>query len=342
MEKIEQERECERQSEIREIEARAAYKREKNRIEQDVKLSEAEKAHQLQVLEVRHRKELLEAEAEVEAAGKARERAALEHEVAVAKLKNDLTAVASAEARQTELAEREERIADALAKAQEAIDRLAGISEPLLQQLADQTEKNGYQAAERLVSPEFGFSAAQLAALGFDVGRQSLVEFLTDKAKQDGDALELKKQDLVTRDIGTAKVKALPIGKSLQFKLESKRAGFITVLNLGTSGTAYVHVPNGLIADKNIRIADGKSYLIPGKELFPWQWDYREEGPAGWEHIIGIVSDGPLLPESITGRSTTEAPIVKLTPEELDGLFTTLNDFPPQSWSAGVLSFLVG
>ena len=304
-----------------------------------MKLSEAEKAHQLQVLEVRHRKELLEAEAEVEAASKARERAALEHEGAVAKLKNNLAAVASAEERQAELVQREERIADSLAKAQKAIDRLAGISEPLLQQLADQTAKNGYQAAERLVSPEFGFTAAQLRALGFDVGRQSLVEFLTDKAKQDGGALELKKQDLVTRDIGAAKVKALSIGKSLQFKLESKRAGFVTILNLGTSGAVYVHVPNGLIADKGVRIADGKCYLIPGEELFPWQWDYREEGPAGWEHIVGIVSDAPVLPDTITGRSTTEAPIVKLRPDELDGVFSTLNDLPAESWSAGVLSF---
>ena len=342
MEQIEQEQKRERQSEIREIESRAEYEREKVRIEQDVKLSEAEKTHELHILEIRHRKELLEAEAEVEEARRARERAALGHEVAVAKLKNDLAAVASAEERQTELAEREDRIADSLAKAQETIERLAGISEPLLQQLANQTAKNGYQAAERLVSPEFGFTAAQLTALGFDVGRQSLVELLAEKAKQDGDTLALQKQNLVTRDIGAAKVKALPIGKSLQFKLESKRAGFITVLNLGTSGTAYVHVPNGLIADKNIRIADRKSYLIPGKELFPWEWDYREEGPAGWEHIVGIVSDAPVLPDTITGRSTTEAPIVKLRPDELDGVFSTLNDLPAESWSAGVLSFLVG
>jgi hypothetical protein len=97
-----------------------------------------------------------------------------------------------------------------------------------------------------------------------------------------------------------------------------------------------------MIKSPNVRVLEGRSYFIPGDELFPWDGDYREEGPAGWEHIIGIVSDDPILDDEIIARSTSDSPIVELDSRDALELLNTLEDVSPQSWSAGILSFLVG
>jgi len=342
MERMAEERDRQLQAELREAKARTDYEKEKGRIEADKHLSESERTHQLQVLELRHRKELLAAETEIENARRAAEQAALEHEVALARLQKDLEAARQAETRMAESDSQHVALSATLEKATAVLDQLGRISEPLLSQLAGQDEEKANQAAERLVSPEFGISASALAALGFDVANQALVQRLSCKQTADGQSVLLSKADLTTRDIGTAKVKALPIGRSLQFKIESRRAGYLTLLNLGTSGAVYVHVPNAMIGNQNVRIVEGKPYFIPGQELFPWEWDYREEGPAGWEHIVGIVSEDPVIADDTLIRSTAESPIVRLTPKELEMLFDKLEDMHSEIWSSGVLSFLVG
>ncbi len=342
MERIAGERDRQLQAELREAKVQTDYEKEKARIEADRKLSEAERTHQLQVLELRHRKELLAAETEIENARRTAEQAALEHEVAVARLRKDLESASKAETRMAEAQEQHDALAAALTKATAVLDQLGRISEPLLAQLAGRDEKVANQAAERLVSPEFGISASALAALGFGVANQALVQRLSGKQTADGKCVLLSKADLTTRDIGAAKVKALPIGRSLQFKIESRRAGYLTLLNLGTSGAVYVHVPNAMIGGRNVRIVEGKTYYVPGQELFPWEWDYREEGPAGWEHIVGIVSDEPVIAADILSSSSIEAPIIRLTPEEVGRVCAKLEEMPSASWSSGVLSFLVG
>ena len=350
MERIAQERDRQLQAEIREVKAKTDYEKEKGRIEADKQLSESERTHQLQVLELRHRKELLAAETEIENARRAAEQSALEHELAVARLRKDLESVSKAETRIAESREEHTALAASLAKTAELLDRLNRASEPLLQRLAGKDLQKSNAAAERLVSPEFGFTASQLLGLGFSVPNQALVASLSTKHGTGGKAVELVKEDLTekiiktlgTRDIGVAKVKALPIGHSLQFKLVSHRVGYVSLLNLGTSGAVYLHVPNAMIGGQNVRIVEDKPYFVPGQELFPWEWDYREEGPAGWEHIVGIVSDEPVIPGEIVGRSTAEAPIVRLTAEEVGVLFAKLEDMPADTWSSGVLSFLVG
>jgi hypothetical protein len=60
----------------------------------------------------------------------------------------------------------------------------------------------------------------------------------------------------------------------------------------------------------------------------------REEGPPGWEHIVGIVSNEPVVSTDVLGRSTAEAPVVRLTPEEVALLFAKLEDSPAGTWSA--------
>lgn len=339
----EEARERERAAERRKEKEEAKYMAEKASIEQSRVIGEKEREHQRQVLEQKHQKTLLDLRIEMERAEQARVRAALEHEIEMGKLRNDLAAVHSAQAMASESRERQRQTGDIRRDAQTALDRLVELPEPLLQRLAAADDRIRHQAADRLVSPEFRFTPAQLMALGFPVYQQALVESLTRKAVTGRQPpVRLVKRELSLRDIGAAKVQSLAIGRSLSFELISGRDGCMTVLNLGTSGKIYVHLPNALVGDRSSHVESDRTYRIPGPELFPWKYDYREEGPAGWEHIAGIVSDEPVVPAQALARSTVEAPIVLLQPDEIETLRARLEDMRPDSWSVGVLSFFVG
>ena len=140
--------------------------------------------------------------------------------------------------------------------------------------------------------------------------------------------------------VGVAKVKALKIGTSLAFSFESARPGYVTMLNLGTSGRVWVHVPSALRSPRDARVEAGRRYTVPGPELFPWPHDYREEGPGGWEHIVVVVSDQPIIPDDATKALSTDSPLLRLDHAELARIVGQMES-SPDSWSAGVLSFLV-
>ena len=348
LERLSQARQRERDAEIREAAGKAEYEKEKKRIEADMALSEQERDHQLQLLERRHRKELIEADAEIANARREAEKAALEHEATMARLRQDAGAVAQAEARDKEAEDRHQAVLKEIDGLKSTLTKIADLPDNLLAQLADRDARRSNAAAERLVSPEFGVSASALAALGFRVERQNLVEALRQKAASDDEKVTIRKTELVTRDIGTAKVKGLPINTSLQFEFTTLRSGHVTLINIGTSGSVYVHVPNAYVTLDNAKVDRARSYAIPGPELLPWErlrqlgLDYVEVGPPGWEHIAVLISDRPLVNSRVLASASSDAPFVKLAAEDIAELCETLSDEPAKQWTAGVLSFLVG
>jgi hypothetical protein len=345
--RIEQERERQRQAELREAASKADYEREKVRIEADLSLSEKERGHQLQVLELRHRKELIQAETEIENAKRAAEKASLEHEATIARLRNDVETAKLAKIKEEESDQQHRKLAERLAEMQRVLETLAIGPENLLSQLADRDARRAHDARER-VTQLSEVTASQLADLGFAVAPQLIVQNLRDKAVADREPVVIRKAELGTRDIGTKRVKALPINTSLQFEFSTQQAGFTTLLNIGTSGSVYLHVPSAYVGPSEAKVVAGKSYMIPGSELLPWDGlqqaglDYVEIGPPGWENIAVLISDEPIVAPRVSARSTSESPFVKLTPEEVEEFCGVLSERPPGSWSAAVLSFLVG
>ena len=346
--RIEQERERQRQAELREDAAKASYDKEKARIEADLALSAKEREHQLQVLELHHRRDVIQAEKEIEDAKRAAEKAAAEHVIAIGQLRHNADTVKTGEAREEEAQYRHKEVVERLAGVEGILEKLAALPENLLARLADRDTGKANATAERLVSPEFGIPAASLAGLGFRVERQSLIEGLRQKALADGDKVTIRKTELVTRDIGTAKVKGLPINTSLQFEFSTERGGYVTLLNIGTSGSVYVHVPNAYVTVERARVDEGRSYAIPGAELLPWErlrqlgLDYVEVGPPGWEHIAVLISDQPLINARTLAKANLESPFVKLASNDIADLCETLSNEPADMWSASVLSILVG
>ncbi len=347
LERLSQARQREREAQIREAAGKAEYEKEKMRIEADMALSEKERDHQLQLLERRHRKELIEADAEIANAHREAEKAAREHELTMARLRQDKEALLQAEARGKEAKDRHEAVLKEIDAMKSTLAEIADLPDNLLAQLADRDERKSNAAAERLVSKEFGVPASTLAALGFRVERQNLVEALRQKSVSDGDKVRIQKNELVTRNMGTVRVSGLPINTSLQFEVTSSRSGYATVINIGTSGSVYLHVPNAYVTLEQAHITDARPYLIPGPELLPWErlrqlgLDYVEVGPPGWEHIAVVVSYQPTMHPRLLARASPEAPFVKLGDGDIADLCETLNDLSADQWTAGVLSFLV-
>jgi len=348
LERVAQARQRERGAELREAAAKAEYEKRKKQIESDLSLSDEERAHQLQLLEKHRRKELIEADTEIENARREAERAALKHEVTLARLRQDADAAGKAKEKDQQGEEQHQAVLNELGELKAALAKLADFPGNLLAQLAGRDAATANAAAERVVSPEIDISASVLTGLGFRVERQKLVQCLRKKAIADGEPVTICKTELVTRNIGTAKVKGLPINTSLQFEFSTERAGFVTVVNIGTSGSVYLHAPNAYVGPSEAKVGAGKRYMIPGSDVLPWErlrqcgLDYVEVGPPGWEHLAVLVSHEPLIAASVAARSRHESPFVRLTSQEVDELGGLLTSMPPDNWSAAVLSFLVG
>jgi hypothetical protein len=233
------------------------------------------------------------------------------------------------------------------------------------------------QVVEWGTRPEFaGLDPALFAQAGYSVARVQLSRNLAEKAERDGRPVVLAKAEVLsrslgdlmrgvglrstpltrgelgTRDIvlkkaGQEPLAGLKIGSLLKFKFTTRRAGFVSIINFGTSPKLWLHAPNGYVGPASACAQAGGSYEIPGKELLPPErlaadgLEYREDGPPGWETLAVVVSDQPWISESTTQRARREGPIVELLPDEVAGLARRLAEWNPSSWSSGVLSFFV-
>ena len=173
-----------------------------------------------------------------------------------------------------------------------------------------------------------------------------LLKLLQQKINNETPKIFLTKNNFRKKLVGNEKVNSLLINSNSQFEFITERDGYVMMLNIGTSGSIFLHVPNAYITAQKAQVYDGR-YTIPGKKLLPYQQlqknghEYLEGGPAGLEHIAIIISDEILVPSSIVERSTCEIPFVKLTSEDIQTIFQKFSNIDSSSWSVGILSFLV-
>ena len=105
--------------------------------------------------------------------------------------------------------------------------------------------------------------------------------------------------------------------------------------------------PNSYIPPDQACVVNNESYLIPGSSLLSHEdlsrngLCYIEGGPAGWEELVVIISDQPLVNKRLLFRSTPKMPFVKLSGQDYESFIDQLDSLSEQSWSVGVLSFLV-
>ena len=335
----------ERDLEVQEAEATGEYQAKRAEILARRQVSDLQRRHELQILQLEQEKQRALREKEIDDLRQERERAALEHEVTLAGIRRsdeDAQRVAQQAQRVMEQMERRYRqLADHHARTAQAADRLRTLPD-LLHQAAEADPRRRYEAAERLVQ-EHDIPGGLLSSLGCEVLPQELVSLLNRKMHLEGRPVQLRMAEITTRDIGVKKVNALTVNSSLRFEFQADRAGCVTVLNIGTSGNVWLHVPNVWVPPDQARVEMRTTYAVPGHPLLPLPpgLDYVEAGPGGWEHVAVLVTDSPLAAPSTVQRSGPDMPFVMLSNEELNAIGTRLADMEADEWSAGLLSFLV-
>jgi Domain of unknown function (DUF4384) len=273
-----------------------------------------------------------------------------ELELKLAQLRKSMAESELAEQRlereKADLQERKSRLQESVQKVhEEGIKRDEMITESAQQigrlslDLNSSNLMQAHQAREKLTSPEIGLSTELLAEAGFGDARQQMLEFFRNREKSARGQLRFFKRDLITRDMGTPKQhQILRLNSPLDFQLSSDAEGYLTLFNVGTSGRCWLIAPNFMCPSVDCRMKAGVDYQIPGRPIFPFV--LQENGPAGWEHIIAIVSDIPLVRETICRKSDKASPVAEVILEDIaDWRDMLLAETDP--WVVAVLSFKV-
>ncbi len=275
------------------------------------------------------------------------EKRALEHEQEMIALRGNREEVQrlQEQRRQAELSYQAQ--AQSLRDLKEELKKLfSGFTTEVLTGLFQHNQSAAYNAASSITA--HGFSAQQLRAMGIST-KLDFVERLQDSAVQIRKN-NLKRKRYSTRDTITGPARevefdTLLVHEKVNFEFASPRPGYVTIINPGTSGKFWLHVPN---AHRPMpRIEGRRTYQVPGPELLPEDkieaagLAFYENGPAGWEYIVVIVSDEPLMETAVVGRSRDQAPVIELSPAELQGALDRLERLGRDHWAAGVAKFRV-
>jgi hypothetical protein len=316
-------------AEHRERRARQDEERHREQIQQirqDRQLSERERTLRIQQEELK----LQQVRHEGQQAAVDAQRAASEHEARIRVLEAELK-------RYETLSKRDEQLAERFDKLQDWMANVTSNMGPILAALSSADRRQAHQAAE-VITQDWGVKPEALQSVGFDVTTQVLVDTWTGKQERDGRPVKLSKRELIARDIGFKSINILKKGSRLNFTVRSERAGYVTVMNLGTSGKFYLMCPGSLCEPERARVEAGRGYEMPGPELFPFDGDLVESGPAGREHIVVVVSQKPLSLARRLGLGPDSPPIVAIEPGVLAATMAEL-EAAPEQWTAGVLSF---
>jgi len=347
LEKIEQEGKRKQQAELRKKEDLAQYEKKKMRIQTEIDISTADRENKLQLLEKKHQKDNLELENEVEDAKRTAEKAAFDHELYIAQRKNDIDAVQAIKKRE-EFAEKDyNHVKKQISEQQETLEKIAELPETLRAGLSDIADKIGEMAYRRneTITREFKIPTNHLVKFGYASPQQLLIDFFQAKTSSEKKLVNIQKRNLVTRDIGLTRAETLQVNDSLEFEFSTERSGFVTLLNIGTSGSVYLHIPNVYVNVMETKVNLNQVYYVPGEllPLYEHGWNYIENGPSGWEHLAIIISDEPIpvVKNQLINRSKTDMAIVKLSGDEFEKLCTELSDWDENSWAVDVCSFYV-
>ena len=132
---------------------------------------------------------------------------------------------------------------------------------------------------------------------------------------------------------------ALRKGDSLEFSFTSSKSGFVTILNLGTSGKMTILAPNSLTGSDtlSVKVDQGVRYNFPKSIMPDLDADsFIEDSSSGLEGIYVIVTKKPLFNFAKTGDLTQ---LSELSYDKVQALIDQLKSLDANAWSAGCLEF---
>ena len=164
--------------------------------------------------------------------------------------------------------------------------------------------------------------------------------------KERYDKVPMKVKAVLSRDIGCRKFDELRIGQSLAFEFVSPKDGYVTIINLGTSGNFWLHAPNAYVNATQAKVKADQMYSIPGDllpqmELRRHSLDYMECGPVGWEELIVLVTPAPLTSEGDTFETNQQSPFTRIPLSRMESLLAKLDEMPDNDVALGALGFVV-
>ncbi len=332
---LEAEKEAMRRRKLEDLEAERealGYQQALDTLKAEVSLGAHQQQAQEELARLAHQAAVITAKEQSTIAKLEAEKRRAEIELEIAKIRSDH---AGAEALTKANAEAAALAAETLEKLKTAQAEIADTTEILKNAAAE-----GIEDVKRVADHAAGLSASTLAIAGEASPREMLLALAREKSAASGGEVRLIKHDLVSRDIGSHRVDSLHIGQSVDFTLQSTRAGYVSILNIGTSGTTYLLTPNGVVAPEAAKTGAPAMVRFPGAPYFPVP-NLWENGPPGWEDMLVIISDSPLFAPADLACASTHAPEVVLSAAMLETLLGRLQALTPESWSAGLLGFRV-
>ena len=165
------------------------------------------------------------------------------------------------------------------------------------------------------------------------------------KRQEEVNAVEMTNTNLQSKEFkikgALAKWNTLRKGDSLNFSFTTSKSGFVTILNLGTSGKMTVLLPNALTGSDSswVKTEQGVRYDFPKSFMPDLDEDsFIEDSSSSLEGIYTIVTPQPVLPCKQTGQLTE---LSELSYSEVEKIIETLKNTPPETWSGGCLEFQV-
>ena len=148
-------------------------------------------------------------------------------------------------------------------------------------------------------------------------------------------------QGVLTRDPTDRRddVNFLRIGDSTSMRFTAPIDGYISIVNLGTSGRYWLITPSGgsnPVRPTAARVKSGREYRVPGGELY--RAELYEDGPAGWEEYVALITPRPLFSES---ELDPHRAIAQLSTERLLKMVEDFSQFPASACAVGYLGFNV-
>jgi len=303
-----------------------------DRIKADATLTGIEQQARAEITRLEHQAALVTAR-EMSAIAKLeaeKQRAEIEFEIAqIQKNQTEAEALAKASAEAATLASKTMK---KLKIAQKEIADTTGILK--------QAAAEGIEDFKRLAEHTAGVSASTLDITGHATPREQLLAIGREKAAFCGSEVALIKHGFTSRDLAGNRIDALSIGSRIHFTLQTARAGYVSILNIGTSGTVYLLTPNGLVPPRIAKTAAPAMVPFPGPPFFPID-NLWENGPPGWEDMLVIISDEPLFSPADLVTASARSPEVVITSLMMESLISRLQALEPECWSAGLLGFLV-
>lgn len=159
---------------------------------------------------------------------------------------------------------------------------------------------------------------------------------------------EVQTRDILCADKTKRRTQALVVGQSLAFELINHQSGYLTLINIGTSGKAYLLSPNSYCNPKSAWL-DAARHQIPGCHILSQQnlnrdgLELRENGPVGngIEHLAAIITKQPLVDQQLLETTTPAGPFHALDLQHTQLLVERIQAMPADQVAIDLASFRV-